>query len=81
MDGKLLVIDDKLPMCELVHAGLSPLGIEVTWECDPQSALDVIRNQAPDVVLTDIRMPGMTGIDLCAHIHQIAPDLPVIVML
>ncbi len=80
MHERLLVIDDKIAMCELVQAGLAPLGVEVSWESDPKIALEVIRQSTPDAVLTDIRMPGMTGIELCSRIHQIAPAMPVIVM-
>lgn len=80
MDGKLFVIDDKKAMCELVRDGLEPLGLEVVWENDPHVAINEFRRIDPDVVLADIRMPEMTGIELCARIHQIAPRVPVIVM-
>jgi two-component system response regulator HydG len=80
MTGHLLVVDDKAPMCELIEATLSPLGVRVTWTQDPIDALERIRRDPPDVVLTDVRMPSITGIELCARIEQIAPTIPVIVM-
>jgi len=42
--------------------------------------LERLRDGAPDVVISDIRMPGVDGIDLLTRIHQQAPDLPVIIM-
>jgi two-component system nitrogen regulation response regulator GlnG len=43
-------------------------------------ALDALKGQAPDAVVADIRMPGISGLELLQRIHQDAPDLPVIIM-
>ncbi|NBX58616.1 MAG: response regulator, partial [Gammaproteobacteria bacterium] len=45
-----------------------------------EAALDALRGDAPDVLVTDIRMPGMSGLELVRKIHQTRPQLPIIVM-
>ncbi|HEX9138818.1 MAG TPA: sigma 54-interacting transcriptional regulator, partial [Steroidobacteraceae bacterium] len=45
-----------------------------------EPALVALRSDAPDVLITDVRMPGQTGLDLLKRVHAVHPDLPVIVM-
>jgi two-component system nitrogen regulation response regulator GlnG len=45
-----------------------------------EPALEALRSDAPDVLLTDIRMPGQSGLDLLRRIHATRPQLPIIVM-
>ena len=47
---------------------------------DPRLAANAVAEFQPDVLLTDIEMPGMSGLDLIAQVRQIMPGLPVIVM-
>jgi len=76
----IVVVDDDRDMCELMDATLGPLGFEVRWFTDPAAALEFIRHHPVEVVLTDVRMPGISGIDLCERVHEWHPDLPVIVL-
>src|SRR5579863_4675123 len=45
-----------------------------------EPALAALRSDAPDVLITDVRMPGQNGLDLLKRVHAVHPDLPVIVM-
>jgi len=80
MKGRVLIVDDEPAMCELVHAGITPLGYEVAWELDAGSALARLASAEFDVVLTDLRMQGMSGVELCAEVAEHRPGLPVVVL-
>ncbi|MCA9570854.1 MAG: sigma-54-dependent Fis family transcriptional regulator, partial [Myxococcales bacterium] len=74
------VVDDDRAMCELIEAALQPLGLTVFTFTRPEPALEHVRNHEVSVVLTDVRMPGMSGIELCERVHALRPGLPVIVL-
>lgn len=76
----VLIVDDEKSMCDLVQAALSISGFDTVTCQTADLALDRIREQDFDVVLTDVRMPGTSGLDLCEQITQLRPDVPVVVM-
>lgn len=78
--ARVLVVDDEPSICNLVKRGLSRAGIEATSEGDPESALELLKSSPIDVVLTDIRMPGMDGLTLLRRIKTVRPACEVIVM-
>src|SRR5919108_3794510 len=59
----------------LRNDGMAPRAFEAA-----EPALDALRREAPDVLITDIRMPGASGLELLRRIHDARPELPVIVM-
>ena len=80
MNGKVLVVDDDQAMCELIETTLTMREYETNWCQSAAAAMDLIREQDFDVVLTDVKMPGTTGLQLCQQINESRPDLPVVVM-
>jgi len=80
MTGRILIVDDDCDMCELVERDLRLRGCFASWRTSAEDALEAIQHDDFDVVLTDLRMPGVDGFTLCAGIHEIVPDLPVIVL-
>lgn len=76
----VLVVDDKEMMRDSVSSSLCRAGFEVITAERPQLAVERIAERRPDVVLTDLKMPGMTGIELLARIAEIDPELPVVLM-
>ena len=80
MKGRILVVDDDQSMCELIEADLSRRGFQISWYTSADEAFRVLQNKEFDVVLTDLQMPGMDGIDLCNRIVSNRPDIPVIVI-
>lgn len=78
MKGTVLIVDDDRAMCEMLEFDLSRRGFEVQWQADGEHALTVLHESDMDVVLSDINLPGMTGIDLCERITSNRPDIPVI---
>lgn len=74
-----VVVDDDVDTQEFLAAVLESQGYRVVSVSDGFDALIVIERYAPDVVLTDILMPNMNGIDLVSRIKAFRADLPVIV--
>ena len=79
---RILFIDDEAVLCRSVSSLLERLGYVVTARSDPSEALDLFRKnpQAFDVVLTDLTMPGLTGVDVAREIQRLAPEKPVLMM-
>jgi two-component system response regulator HydG len=80
MNGRVLVVDDDQGMCELIDADLRRRGFEVMWRVAAEPAFEALGQHAFDVVLTDLNMPGMDGIELCQRIVENRPDIPVVVI-
>ena len=79
--GRILVVeDDPEAAGYLLHVLRNRGGFEVTHIADPAAALDRARAEHWDLVLTDVEMPGMTGIELLEAVREIAPQLPVAVV-
>ena len=79
--GAVLVVDDEIDVAEMVARILTDDGWTVDVATSGLAALDAIRSgQAVDVLLTDFRMPGMTGLELAEAARSLAPTLPVVVM-
>jgi DNA-binding NtrC family response regulator len=78
--GRILVVDDEVNARTALLEILRDEGYSVESAADGFKALGKLADFAPDVVLTDLKMPGMDGIQLLAKIHENDADLPVIVM-
>ena len=76
----VLVIDDDEAMGRMLEARLVALGMQVTATTRALDALEVARTKNVDVVVTDVNMPGLGGLDLCRRLLEIRPNLPVILM-
>ena len=66
--AKIHVIDDYRPMRELLRAHLSVMGYEVTVSADPTEAIRTLLKESFDLIICDIDMPYMTGLELLAAI-------------
>ncbi len=78
--ASICVIDDEAMMRESLEATLAARDHKVTVFQNPQEALTVIKQQPFDVVITDLRMPGLDGVSLLRELRRIGVDAPVIVM-
>jgi CheY-like chemotaxis protein len=76
----VLVVDDEPALVKMLQIQLKRLGYNVTCTAKPEQALELFRQdpQGFDVVITDLTMPKMTGLELAAELVSIRPDLPVI---
>lgn len=74
------VIDDDKSIRWVLEKALTKAGIEVTSFENASGILEVLQNQQPDALISDIRMPGIDGIELLKQVHNDYPDIPVIIM-
>jgi len=80
MTGSLLVVDDDAVVREALVEALAEAGYDVRAADDGARAIALLAERAPDVVLSDVRMPGMDGLALLALLRERAPDVPVLLM-
>ena len=78
--GRIVVVDDKPALAELVVADLDEAGYSASAAHSADEALATVAAEPVDVVVTDLRMPGRSGIDLCRELILRFPEVPVIVM-
>jgi CheY-like chemotaxis protein len=77
---RILVVDDEAPLLMTLVANLELEGYDVMEANSAERALELAAQHAFDVVLSDVRMPGMSGIDLCHELHKRQAGLPVVLM-
>jgi two-component system response regulator HydG len=80
MSGRVLIVDDERSMCELLDVSLRKVGMEVAWRTSADEGLERLQAEDYDVVVTDLNMRGMNGIELCERIVANRPDIPVVVL-
>lgn len=76
----VLIVDDKELLRDSVGQTLQRAGFTIVTASDGESALELIAKRRPDAVVTDLKMPGMTGLELIEHIRQIDDELPIVMM-
>jgi two-component system chemotaxis response regulator CheY len=70
----ILLVDDEPISLRVMRLSLENDGYQVTTAFDGQDALEKITANRPDILITDIDMPRMTGKDLCLHLQDAMPD-------
>ncbi|MGA2851452.1 MAG: response regulator transcription factor [Terracidiphilus sp.] len=77
MPGRILVIDDEPQITRVLRAALSAQGYDVRTANDPEEALQVFREWPPDLVITDLMMPVLSGVEVTRSIrtHSATPVL------
>lgn len=76
----VLVVDDEASILETVRILLRTEGFIPHTALGGKAGLDLMEQIKPDVVLTDVRMPGVTGLDILTNVRENDPDIPVILM-
>jgi len=79
-ENKLLLVDDEEGIRRVLGISLADSGYEVLPAADGAEALQIFRREAPAIVLTDIKMPGMDGIELLRRIKAEKPETEVIMI-
>jgi CheY-like chemotaxis protein len=77
---RILIADDDPEICELLGQVLRDAGYAVETAPDGRTALERTAASPPDLLITDLLMPGLTGWSLFARVRRRAPTLPIIVM-
>jgi len=79
MGKKILVVDDEPKIVKLVRAYLEKAGFTVVTAGDGQEALAAFRYERPNLVVLDLMLPGMDGLDVCRAIRR-SSDVPIIML-
>jgi two-component system KDP operon response regulator KdpE len=79
MPGRILVIDDEPQITRVLRASLSAQGFDVRTANDPEEGLLVFRDWLPDLVVTDLVMPGLSGVEVCRAIRS-QSAVPVLIL-
>jgi len=80
MGHRVLVVDDDPTVSDVVRRYLEQAGCEVRLAADGAAGLASIADQRPDLVVLDLMMPGIDGLEVCRRIRRQLPDLPVIML-
>lgn len=78
--GKILIVDDEVEALDNCRRILSRLGYDCSTEHDPVRAVQRIQMERPELVLTDLRMPGLDGIGLLVEAKRVDPKINVVLM-
>lgn len=82
MPAKVLVVDDESHITHVVSLKLRNAGYEVVTAADGEEGYEIASTQAPDLIITDLQMPYMTGVEMCAKLRlsQQTASIPVILL-
>ncbi|MCC7175347.1 MAG: sigma-54-dependent Fis family transcriptional regulator [Bryobacterales bacterium] len=78
--ARILVVDDDENLRWVLQTQLEELGYKVSTACGGAEALAAIQKEPPSLVLTDLKMPGLSGMELLRKIRAECPELPVVIM-
>ncbi|HJT90042.1 MAG TPA: response regulator [Bryobacteraceae bacterium] len=76
----VLIVDDERAIREFVRGVLEREGYEVIEAGGSAEALGILAEKSADLLLTDVVMPDMNGLELAAQVHKLYPQLPVVFM-
>jgi DNA-binding NtrC family response regulator len=77
---RILIVDDEAAQRDLLQGFVAPLGFDVTCAASAEEALQQIRDTTIHMVLLDVRLPGMSGLDALPEIRNLASELPVLLI-
>ena len=80
MSARILIVDDEPTMRQLLRTHLKRQNYEILEAGAAEEGLSIVKENDLDLVITDVKLGGMTGVELLSQIKRIYPDLPVIVM-
>ncbi|MBI4655816.1 MAG: response regulator [Elusimicrobia bacterium] len=76
----ILIVDDEQGYRDLLHRALSEQGYTVLVAAGGPEALDILKRDEVDIIITDMKMPKMDGLDVVIASRQLRPDIPIILM-
>ena len=80
MKKSILFLEDEVTIAEVTTEYMLMKGYDVTWVENGQIAIDTLNTQNFDLIILDIMVPEITGLEVLAHIHQIELHIPVIML-
>jgi two-component system response regulator HydG len=76
----ILIVDDSFEVLEVLYRQLSKLGYQTFQAVDVTDAIEILKNSEIDLLLTDLRMPGIDGMELIKYTSEHFPEIPVLVI-
>ncbi|KAB1352522.1 sporulation initiation phosphotransferase Spo0F [Bacillus thuringiensis] len=80
MEGKILIVDDQYGIRVLLHEVFQKKGYQTFQAANGFQALDIVKKDNPDLVVLDMKIPGMDGIEILKHVKEIDESIKVILM-
>ncbi|MDH7498247.1 MAG: response regulator, partial [Syntrophomonadaceae bacterium] len=80
MRTRIMVVDDEESLVKLIAHNLQREGYEVIPVRDGLEALARARSEAPDLIILDVMLPGLDGLEVCRRLRQDKVDIPVIML-
>lgn len=80
MNNQILIIDDDQDMCETLAKGLEARDFDVEWRTSAEEAIALVAERDFAVIVTDIKMPGLSGLQLCERLVANRPETLVVVI-
>ncbi|WP_028057861.1 response regulator transcription factor [Candidatus Solirubrobacter pratensis] len=78
--ARVLLVEDDRDIAEPLVRALAREGYDVSEAGDGMVALDAVLGAPPDLIILDIGLPGMSGLDVCRHVREARPQLPILVL-
>jgi two-component system response regulator PrrA len=78
--GRVLVVEDDDAVRTAVDRGLGVHGFDVSSVPDAETAIEVVARRRPDVMIVDIGLPGMSGVELCTRLRSLDIDTPILIL-
>ncbi len=78
--ARVLIVDDEKDFCDILFRVVKKAGFTALVAHDGEMALEMVRLGLPDIVLLDVRMPGMDGIEVLKRVKKLNPTLPVLMI-
>jgi two-component system, OmpR family, KDP operon response regulator KdpE len=76
---RILIVDDESQITRVLRTTLSSHGYDIRTANDGETALEIVKDWPPDMVVTDLAMPGMDGLELCRRLRE-TTQIPIIVL-
>lgn len=80
MDPKILVVEDEIDIAELIELHLLDRGYQVELAHEGTRALDRARDEHWDLIILDLRLPGLDGLDICRQVRAVRPYVPILML-
>ncbi|MFT4416606.1 response regulator transcription factor [Fredinandcohnia humi] len=79
-EGKVLVVEDEAPIRRLIAFNLQRSNFEVLEAGFGESAIQIVKEDEPTIVILDLMLPDMDGFEICTRMREINPQLPIIIL-
>jgi DNA-binding response OmpR family regulator len=77
---RVLLVEDDHDIAEPLARALTREGYDVSGAADGRIALQTVLDTPPDLIILDVGLPGMDGLDVCRHVREVRPQIPILML-